>query len=431
MDILELKKSGDRARLMPVGSLTNHETRATSIFLATLKVVEGFANSMLTSVGQRIGTRANIECYTEIVLPQDNDKKDRPDGLIVLNIGKRRWTAFIEAKIGNAELEPEQITRYLALAKQYKIDAVITISNQFAALPTHHPIKVTKTQTRSVDLYHWSWAFMLTQAVSQLKVEQDIDPEQRYILEEMVRYFEDPSSGVKYFDSMNKEWKEICVQVKNGEKLLKTSDAVQNTLGAWHQEQRDISLSLTRDLGEPVSIKMKKAHKNDPEKRLKDGCNDFVLSQILKSQFEIPKAASVLDVNADLARRTISCSMELQAHGDKQTTKAKVNWLVKQLKKTECQDILISARWPSSTKNTTKSLQDLKENPLALQTENKKLVPSRFIITLRKDLAGKFSGSRTFLDELNKIVPKFYKEAGEHLRAWVPSTLKLPEVEDE
>lgn len=50
----EFVKSGERARLIPVGSEKNQERRATSVFLATLMVVEEFARAMLGSIGQRV-----------------------------------------------------------------------------------------------------------------------------------------------------------------------------------------------------------------------------------------------------------------------------------------------------------------------------------------------------------------------------------------
>lgn len=54
----------------------------------------------------------------------------------------------------------EQVSRYLQQAKTHRFDAVITITNQFAALPTHHPVKLPKNATKFVALLHWSWAFI-------------------------------------------------------------------------------------------------------------------------------------------------------------------------------------------------------------------------------------------------------------------------------
>jgi hypothetical protein len=434
--------SGEEARLIPVGSEKAQERRATSIFLATLSIVEQFADAVMKSVGQRRSERTSIQCFTEVVFKQKTSKEkkkvseqDRPDGLIVLKVGKRTWSALIEAKIGTAQLNSDQIERYLAIAKEHKIDAVITISNQFAVLPTHHPVKVPKNALRSVDLYHWSWTSLLTQAIFQLEIEQTLDPEQRFILNEFRRYFEHPSSGVKSFDAMNSEWKDICLTVKNGGRLQKSADEVKNTVGAWHQEQRDLSLMLTKNLKKSVPIKIKAAHKTDPEARLKDDCADLVNSHCLQSIFKIPGAASDLKVVADLKGWTVVVSMELKApsRDEKKTTKAQITWLLKQLQKTTDTSIEIVASWPKRAPDTRTSLEELRENPFILHCENAALVPIRYQVRLVCHLGGKFFGSKTFLAGMNKAVRVFYREAGEHLRVWVPLAPKLPKniIEEE
>ncbi|MCH8132828.1 MAG: hypothetical protein IIA30_09785, partial [Myxococcales bacterium] len=83
---------------------------------------------------------------------------------IVLTTGSRSWTAIVEAKIGKARVEETQIRDYLQLAKLNNIDAVLTFSNEFVALPTHHPTGLPKSVTRGIGLFHWSWMHILTQA---------------------------------------------------------------------------------------------------------------------------------------------------------------------------------------------------------------------------------------------------------------------------
>ncbi|PHZ86153.1 hypothetical protein CRD36_05640 [Paremcibacter congregatus] len=332
---------------------------------------------------------------------------------------------MIEAKIGNSTLNEEQICRYLELAKIHNFDAVVTISNQFAVLATHHPIKVSKKLTRRVDLFHWSWTYLRTQADYQLRVEENIDAEQKYILEEMVRYFDHKSSGVQSFDSMNKEWRNVCLKVKNKERLLKTTDEILNTVSAWHQEQRDLSLMLTRELGAPVNIKLSRAHKSDSEARLKDDSAFLCEKETLICQLHIPDAASVLTIDASLANRTISCSMEVLAPGDKKTTKARVNWLVRQFAKIEPGAIRVGAKWPGGSQITWSYLENLRDDPSTIQTENPNLVPHRFIVQTVLDMAGKFSGQRTFIEGLEKTVAEFYHSVGENLTEWVPPAPKF------
>lgn len=427
MSIIEKikKDETETARLIPVGASGNLENRATSVFLATLQVVEGFAKEIFKSIGETKGKRTNIKCFTEVVFLDEDDKTERPDGLIVITKGKKEWSALVEAKIGNAELDEDQIERYTKLAKKYHIDAVISISNQFTVLPTHHPVKLKKTLTKSVNLFHWSWTFILTQAIYSLDVTQDIDPEQKYILKEMIRYFEHDSTGVKQFTSMNKEWRELCLQVKADAPLIKTSDAVINTIGAWQQETKDISLFLTQYLKAPVSIHLKPSHISDPEARLKDMADNLANNHILESAFKIPDTASLLYVCADLDKRKVKSHMILPADKDKVSTKARVNALLRQIKNAKDTEIHVKATWPSRTKDTSKTLAELREKPECIQCENPKLAPASFHISQQKDLAGRFSGSRTFLEGLNNVVEEFYKNIGEHLKSPRPSAPKF------
>ena len=48
------------------------------------------------------------------------------------------------------------------------------------------------------------------------------------------------------------------------------------------------------------------------------------------------------------------------------------------------------------------------------------MTPTGFEVAMFCDLAGKFSKRRVFIQELESIVPRFYEQVGQHLRAWVP-----------
>jgi len=111
MALPDFLASGEVARLIPVTSDSNKETRATSILLSSIMSVPPFARVMLETVGQRVGARADINCYTEVVLKSGPDaEKARPDGLLTLDGGRGRiWRCIVEAKIGNAELDASQV----------------------------------------------------------------------------------------------------------------------------------------------------------------------------------------------------------------------------------------------------------------------------------------------------------------------------------
>lgn len=421
MQLPDYLASGEPARLIPVAADTHKEARAASIVLACFMGVPEFARKMLGSLGQRMGARAKIACFTEIVFKGEAGEVNcRPDGLIILDGGRgRTWRCLVEAKIARSELDPEQVISYLALAKRHKIDALLTVSNQFVALPTHHPIRVPKSALKGVGLLHWSWMYLLTQA-RLLADEQNFDsPERCLILSEMIRYLSHPAVGVSSFDRMNREWKELNGQIQAGARLVRSSPAVENTVSAWQQEVRDLCLLLTRKVGRPVHIRLPKAHSNDPASRIRDEAAQLVAKNELRCVLDVPDAAAPMEVLADLKRRSICVSMTLTAPKDKQRTSSRVNWLIRQLSKTMPEDIFVRATWPGRTPDTQAPLVSLREAAGLLDAGNKSAVPSRFTVLLIRDLAGRFSGTKTFIESVEAAVPAFYEQVGQHLRIYV------------
>lgn len=413
--------SGELARLIPVVADTNKEGRAASILLASLMAVDSFGRIMLGGVGQRLGVRTKISGFTEIVFKErPSDVRLRPDGLLISRSGKRTWSALLEAKIGRASLDPGQIKDYIQTARLNGIGAVITVSNQFVALPDHHPVQLSKSVRRDVGLFHWSWMHVLTQATLLLAENEFASLDQQYLLEEMVRYFKHDSVGVFGFDNMNSEWKDVVLKVQSGAALGKKTPEVENTVAAWHQESRDLCLILSRKVGRNVGLKMPGPHRKDPARRLRDDCEALANTASLTCILEVPDAAAPIKVVADLRRRVLSCSARLDAPKDKKRSKARINWMLRQLAASDAQDLFVTAHWPGRTRITQAALADARENPELLDYDNPSLVPHAFEVQLIKDMAGKFSGRRTFIERIEEFVPEFYEQVGQHLRAWVP-----------
>lgn len=432
MGLPEYLASGEFARLIPVAADSNKEARAASILLATLSAVPPFQSVMLSSLNQRIGIRSNLDCYTEIVFKGDDKNKSRPDGLMVLDgRGGRIWTCLIEAKIKNEIIDQEQIERYLNLAKQNNIDAVLTISNQFVAMPTHSPLHLPKSALKNIELYHWSWMYTLTNALLLLETETFERPEQKFILAEMTRYFSHPTIGISSFDRMNSEWKDVVIKIQSGAILNKNDVAVENTIGAWHQESKDICLLMSRKLNRPVNIKLSKAHLANPIQRVQDDCENLANNNRLECVIDIPDTASPILIIADLLRRTVSVSMSLVAPKDKQKSSSRINWLLKQISKTNSDKIHIKSVWPGRAQDLQAPLVSVRDNPAILEHENKTLSPTGFEVMLVRDLAGKFSGAKTFIEYLESAVPLFYEQVGQYLRAYIAPPPRIKNDPDE
>jgi hypothetical protein len=428
-DLPKYLARGEKARLFPVLADTSKEGRSTSILLSCIANVREFSASLLSSIGQRLGKRAKVTAYTEVVFSTERDKKaHRPDGLIVVTVGNREWRAFIETKIGNSELGEEQIAAYLELAKAHGIDAVITISNQFTASPEHHPIKVSARTRGKVDLFHWSWMFILTQADLLVSNEDIEDEDQHFILNEMIRFLAHPSAGVKGFDSMPPSWSEVVQKVTAAAPLQAKGDDVQDVIVAWHQEVRDLSLILSRQIGVRVSIKLPRAHASDPAARTKDDAARLAESHLLTATLDVPDAAAPIDLTVDVGRRTICASMVLRAPTDKKSTKARLNWLLRQLQTAPETDLHIRLLWPGRRAHTQHALAELRENPDIAAEANKEKQPHGFEVCVVQQLAGRFAQRKNFIADLEQLAPMFYESVGQHLRAY---QLPAPRLREE
>ena len=416
----DILKNAQPARLIPTVADSRKEERLVSILLATLSSVRPFAEQFLERCGERVGKSSVLSSYTEVEFSSsDGSRKDRPDGVLCLMARKARWTAILEAKIENAEIDQEQVNRYAELARRYSIDAVITLSNQLVPLPTHVPYTVS---TRLRDkCFHLSWVSVLTQAKLILRNREEIDPGQAFILGEMERYLDHPSSGVRHFEQMNPEWRPLVLGIRDGQQFKRTSPEIENAVASWHQEERDVCLHLSRLTGEHVGIRgLSRKHQADPARRLRDACEAVVASKELRSVFSVPNAASDIEVVADLKSRTISCSMRLNAPLNKQRTTARVNWLRRQLRTVDSDDIRIRAFWPGRALPTQASLAEVQADPGCLEHERRGMAPTGFEVLMVADLAGRFSGRRTFIEDLEKVIPEFYDKVGQHLRRWTP-----------
>lgn len=425
MNIIDSINNPQRARLFPVLADTSKEGRTLSIFLAILTSVKDFSQNILGSVGQRIGTNAKIKAYTEVTFKSGaNPTLGRPDGLVVIQVGKRQWSALIEAKVGKEHVETEQLERYLEIAKQEKIDAVITITNQFSAIPNHHPVKINAKKYGKIELYHFSWMHIMTVA-NLLTVNKNIDDDdQAYILKEFARFISHSSAGVEGFNQMPAAWTEAVKLVQAGGSIGK-GDLVNDIIYAWEQETKDLCLILSRQLKTFVTERLSRAMITDNKKRYDYNCKQLIEQQKLTATFNIPDAAAPLNVTVDFRSRAILNSLYLKAPEDKITNKARINWLLRQLPDQMLNHIYIKIYWPKTSSETQFLASTLRENPDIAQEGKGKMVLIGYDVIMVHDLGSKFSQRKTIIQELEKNIPHFYESVGQYLKAWQSPAPKL------
>ncbi len=417
-------QKSNRAALFPVLSEGSKEKRAVSILLACMEQVPELARTLLQGQGAPFGKRSRLRAWTEAG-PVGKRGSVRPDGRIEIESSRgQKWTALLEAKIGKADLDISQIEAYLKEGRAAGADAVITISNDFAVLANHHPTYRGKIP-KGMTLLHWSWISILTKCRLLTHGDEIEDRDHRWIIEHLERFLGDPSTGVARFDRMPAAWKEVTEAVAaTGAGVKKTSEAALTVAAGWLQESRDLGLQLTRLVHQPVSIKLNRAERDDPELLIKRVVESLCNDGRLEVEYLIPDSVSSLKVRADLKSRMLTSSMTIGAPEDRKTAKARVIWLRRQLKETNEDGIHINALF-GRREWILKSLAAVREDP-AFAKDDSKICPSRFEVMLISDLGRRMNGPRTMVQELEKHVPKFYKEVGQNLRAWMPSAPKVP-----
>lgn len=419
-------KQGERARLFPVLSVTSKEGRTTSILLGCLDKIDEFAATLLAPLGVRVGKRAEVETFTEIVFRnQIADLKERPDGLIVVKTSGKEWRALLEAKIGNSELGAAQIEKYRALAKENGVDCVITLSNQFATDPKNHPLEEVRKSRSRIPVYHWSWMHVLTTADLLVTNEEITDRDQRVLLNELRRFLTHDSAGVRGFDRMPPEWSDVNKLVSSGGRIPARSEDATRVIEAWHQETKDLALILSRLTETRIRERLTRKHRDDPGLRQRDELSALKDTNCLSVTFDIPDAAAPMEVVADLTRRTVDVGMTLMAPADRKSSKARANWLLRQIKTERADDLFVRMIWPGRSENTQFPLSELRANPGILDEGKEHLQVVAFHVFKSRRFGARFTQVSNFITDLEKLVPEFYDEIGSHLTEFKRSAPRI------
>lgn len=422
----EYLAQGEVSRLFPVLATSSKEGRATSVLLACISNVQELAKSLIVTADQNLPKRASLHTYTEVVFKNEKEHpKDRPDGLIVFYHGKKEWRALIETKVGNTDLDAGQIDRYRNIAKNQNIDCVITISNQFSRSPSEHPLEEVRKGRSKIHVYHWSWMYILTTVDLLLRNNDIEDRDHVFLLSELKRFLSHESTGVKGYTRMPPEWGELNKHVSAGGNISPKSDIAKTVLDAWHQEVRDLTLIMSRQTDVFVAEKISRNHVNNVEARIKDELCLLAEHNSLFAYLTIPNAASIIEITANIARRSVDVGMTLRAPEDKKTSKARINWLLRQVKTEETDHLFVRLNWPGRSPSTQFSFKELIDDPAIVEKGKETLQVLSFHIFAAVRLGVRFAQQANFIVDIEAIVPDFYRDIGQNLSEWRQSAPRI------
>lgn len=418
-----------RARLIPVTGIDTEreaEGRATSALLAVLSVVRDLSILVFSPMGASRAQTASVETFTEPKFGLDG-KNIRPDGLVRITYGQSTWSALVEVKTGTASLSADQVNIYWDVARHERVNAVITITNDIAPAPGVHPLDGLRVQSNSpVQVHHLSWTQLLTTAVALKQHKGVSDPEQAWILDELIRYLEHPNSGALQFEDMGPNWVSVRSDARD-DRLTVNDDGTADIAQRWDQLLRFIALTLGAEIGEDVQQVIPRKHSKNPSLRhdtlLASLCDKNRLDGVLR----IPNTAGDIDIGCDLRAAKLTASLRVDLPDDR-GGKARGTWLRNQLSDGP-DDLWIEAYEHNGRTPTSCSLGQLREDRDAIWAKERP-EPARTIVTWGKDMGqNRRSGGKnpSFVESVISLVEDFYRDIVQTITPWQPKPSRLPD----
>jgi len=413
------------ARLLSTAGIRNQgeqERRAASALLAVMSAVPDFCHGLLSGMN---APKGKISTYTELRFKDGEENLHIPDGAVVVERGKKRWSCLVEIKTNGVELNAEQVSRYLDLARAHGFDGLLSISNQIRGDSQSLPYSVRKLKLKGLTVYHLSWWRILTEAIVQHRFRGIADPDQAWILGELIRYLDDEKSGAGGFDGMGREWVAVRESARN--RTLRSEDPKAKSIASrWEQFAEYLCLHLGQELG--VDVKHLRPRGKSPAEQVEAGAQRLASRGSFSCSIQVPDAVGTIGIEADLRARLVTTSIEMPAPKEGRP-RTRINWLLRQLRDAP-DDLRVDVRFSRVRATRSELLRDCRESPeLLLMKDDPKREPRTFVLA-RSSPMGKKDGRKagSFVAETQRQVTEFYRDLVQGL---VPPRIKAPRLEKE
>jgi hypothetical protein len=252
------------------------------------------------------------------------------------------------------------------------------------------------------------------------------DPDQAWILGELIAYLEHEKSGAIGFEDMGQHWVQVRNSARDG--TIRIADAgVRDVVDRWEQFIEYLCLGLSQDLGVQVTSAQSKA--KDGEQWTESLLAALEGAGKLTGSFRVPGAVGPIDVEADLRARLTRASVKVSAPKDGRPL-TRINWILRQVSNAP-KDLRVEVQFARTKETTAMLLADALDEPKALLSpSDPKRDPRAFNLSLARPLGTKRGrGERSFVLETRRQVVGFYGGLVENLRDWQPKAPKLPSAE--
>lgn len=418
----DLTASWHPARLIPTAGIRGQEEqerRATSSLLAVLRAVPEFGQALFGPLG---APKGRIHTFAEVQFKDADGRLCIPDGAVVIERGRTRYTLLVEVKTGDAELHADQVTRYLDIARTNGFDGVLTISNAITARPTDSPVTVDGRKLKSTKLLHLSWWRIITEAVVQHRFRGISDPDQAWILGELIAYLDHEASGASGFTDMGPNWVRVRDAAHAG--TLRAADPeARSVCERWEQFLEYMALGLAQDLGRDVTVV--RSRRQPVEQRLQGTLRTLADEGALLGSIKIPDAVASLQMRADLRTRRVITSVAIDAPKEGRPL-SRITWLMRQIKDAP-NDLRVEVAFQGTRETTSLMLGEAREDPQALLSPtDPKRVPRTLTLEAARPLGGKRGKGRgSFVTDTRSQAIDFYGDIVQSISAWRPKAPRL------
>lgn len=330
--------------------------------------------------------------------------------------------ALVEVKTDGRVLNKEQVERYLELARINDFDAVITLSNDITSSTSITSLNIDARKTRKVALRHLSWFQVTTEAVLQSRHQKVSDPDQAWLLRELIAYLEHEKSGAGGFADMGDLWVTVR-DAARARTLNMNSKGAREVTRRWEQFAEYLSMVLEQELGRDVIVLWPK--NVEPTDRLDRAVRRLVDDGCLTASIKVPDAAAPIEIEVNLRTREVTTSATLPAPKEGKAT-TRINWLLRQVREAPAM-MRIEARYPNVKAPTSALLRDaVVDAKRLLYVPDPKRDPREFTVAWARPMGlkrGRLSGS--FVGDTKEQVMDFYRSVVQSLRPWVAPAPKL------
>lgn len=250
------------------------------------------------------------------------------------------------------------------------------------------------------------------------------DEDQVEIMKEVLHYIDAPASGVSGYHKMKDGWSKTVGMITDRRPLKIESDEVVQAIESWHEEERDMALLLSRELGVFVKSTPRLATSiKEDAKRLKSNFELF-------GNLSVKNSVSDIKIRLDFEVKTVSMSVKVIPPQDK-GTKARITWITKQLenakKKNEdvfnqiSKDLLLEVDVKHARQHIRVPLTAI--DSILDETNGREI--QAFNVVLMSKFKAKFESNKGFIVKIEKMVLEYYAGIVQYLTNWNRPAPKL------